>query len=114
MKHKKIIYLSIVALFVILSLYFLSNSLNKTQAKCGIESCHGLEITCGQNVPEVCDMMYQAGDRCRQYASCQIIQGKCQLVKGQGFDECKSCVERCQEEFKDDLTKFFDCESQCA
>lgn len=86
---------------------------NRSLTTCGIENCHGLDITCGPNIPEVCDMMYMAGDNCRQYASCEIINGKCQLIKSPKFEECKSCVERCKLDFKDDQIKFFKCESKC-
>jgi len=82
--------------------------------KCGIENCHGLDITCGPNIPEICDLMYAAGDNCRQYASCQIVGGKCQSVKTPKFDDCKSCVEKCSVDFKDDYIKFFGCEGKCA
>ncbi len=81
--------------------------------KCGIENCHGLDIACGPNIPETCDMMYAAGDNCRQYASCQTMNGQCQLVKTQKFDDCKSCVEKCEQNFKDDQINFFQCESKC-
>jgi len=81
--------------------------------KCGIENCHGLDITCGPNVAEVCTEMYQAGDNCRQFASCQIVEGKCTLQKSADFDSCKSCVQNCQQANPDDPIKFFDCESKC-
>lgn len=82
--------------------------------RCGIENCHGLNITCGPNVPETCDMMYGAGDNCRQYASCQKTNGQCQLVKTNKFDACKSCVERCEQNFKNNQIDLFQCESKCA
>ncbi len=81
--------------------------------KCGIESCHGLEITCGPNVPEVCTEEYALGDKCRQYVSCGNVNGQCQLIKDPKFDECKACVEKCLEDFKNDPVKTFDCESKC-
>lgn len=81
---------------------------------CGIENCHGLDITCGSDVPQACDMMYAAGDNCRQFASCQTIDGQCKLEKTPKFDSCKSCVEKCELNYKDDQIKFFDCESKCA
>lgn len=81
---------------------------------CGIENCHGLEITCGSNVPEACDYRYEAGDRCRQFISCQFIDGKCQLVKSPEFEKCRSCVEECRRNFPDDQSQFFACESECA
>ncbi|ODS35899.1 MAG: hypothetical protein A7316_03080 [Candidatus Altiarchaeales archaeon WOR_SM1_86-2] len=85
----------------------------KPPIKCVIENCHGLNISCGPNVPEVCTEIYMLGDGCREYASCRIIDGKCQLTKEPEFDECKSCVEKCLEDFKDDATEVFQCESEC-
>ena len=82
--------------------------------KCGIESCHGLDITCGPNIPEECSMMYATGDNCRQFASCQIIDGQCRLVKTPKFDSCKSCIEKCEQDFQDEQIGFFECESGCA
>ncbi len=81
--------------------------------KCGIENCHGLDITCGPNVPEICDLMYGAGDNCRQYASCQKTNGQCQLVKTNKFNDCKFCVEKCEQNFKNNQIDFFQCESKC-
>ena len=83
-----------------------------TLEKCGIESCHGLEITCGPNVPDVCTEMYAAGDNCRQYVECQIINGTCQLIKNVNFNSCKSCIMGCYDII--DTIEFFECESECA
>jgi len=128
MNNKNLIYGFIAFLFVVgLSLFFWNNYQIQVQerltkpiklppqlsGKCGIESCHGLDITCGPNVPEACDLMYIGGDNCRQYASCQIVDKKCQLVKNQKFNDCKSCVDKCSVDFKDDQIKFFECESKC-
>lgn len=84
-----------------------------TDAKCGIENCHGLEISCGPNIAEVCTMVYMAGDGCRQYANCAVIDGECQTVTRPEFEFCKNCVEDCQEQFGEEPDKFFECESQC-
>ena len=81
---------------------------------CGIQNCHGLEITCGPNVPEACDMMYASGDICRQFASCQTTSGQCGLTKTPKFDTCKSCVEKCVQDFKEDSIKLSQCEGSCA
>lgn len=81
--------------------------------KCGMENCHGLDITCGPNVAEVCDMSYQLGDKCRQLASCQVINGTCQLVKSVELDTCKACVESCEKRFADNPEEAFACESKC-
>ena len=81
--------------------------------KCGIENCHGMDIVCGPNVAEICTEIYMAGDNCRQYASCQTVGGQCVLEKTPKFDSCKSCVERCGADHKDDQIGFFQCESKC-
>ena len=85
-----------------------------TQAQlnnCGIENCHGLDISCGPNVPDACTAMYQLGDFCRQYANCSIINGSCALEQNQEFLTCKSCIEDCEELY--DGIDAFDCENVC-
>ena len=82
--------------------------------KCGIENCHGLDITCGPNVAEICTEIYMAGDNCRQFASCQVADGQCKLVRSAKFESCKACVEKCGVDYKDDQIKFFQCENKCA
>ena len=79
-------------------------------AKCGIENCHGLDITCGKNAPEICTAMYRLGDFCRQYAKCEIINGQCQLAGNKEFNKCKECVEKCE---KFEAQDSFECESEC-
>jgi len=81
--------------------------------ECGIENCHGLAITCGPNVAEACTFQYEIGDKCRSYASCQVVDGKCQLVKKPEFEVCKSCVEKCQKKYPDDVVKISECEAEC-
>ncbi|MDD4351756.1 MAG: hypothetical protein PHU71_02125 [Candidatus Gracilibacteria bacterium] len=81
---------------------------------CGIENCHGLDIVCGPNVPEACTMMYMAGDNCRQFASCEILDGTCQMAPSSEFENCKACVEDCESDFAEDPTELFACESSCA
>lgn len=82
-------------------------------ATCGLESCHGLNVACGPHVPTACDLMYQFGDRCRQYIACQVVSGSCQTVKSPLFDKCKTCVERCQKDFPNDPVNGSACESKC-
>ena len=84
------------------------------EGKCGIENCHGLDITCGPNIPNVCTEIYMIGDGCRQYAKCEIINGKCQLVQNKKFEDCKSCVEKCSEDFSNDPIKLSQCAYKCA
>ena len=80
-------------------------------ASCGITSCHGLDLACGANAPEVCTMEYRLGDKCRQYARCDVSGGTCTLVKDPEFEICKTCVEQC--ELYSDPPKAFECEAKC-
>jgi len=129
MKNKNLIYGIIALLFlVVLSFFIWNNYQIQVQEKfdkpiklppqiskeCGMQNCHGLDITCGPNVPQICDMMYVAGDNCRQFARCQVIDGQCKLEKVLKFDSCKLCVEKCEFDYKNDQIKFFECEGGCA
>ena len=82
-------------------------------SSCGIENCHGMDIVCGYNPVQMCTMEYRIGDKCRQYARCEEINGSCQKVENPLFDECKSCVENCIADNKDDGIKQFECEASC-
>ena len=131
MKNKNLIYgirIIIVLVLVILVIFIWNNYQIQVQerpdkpiklppqlsGRCEIENCNGLDITCGPNVPAGCPAMYQAGDNCRQYANCQVVKGQCTLVKAPKFDSCKSCIEKCEQNYPDDQIKFFECGSSCA
>jgi hypothetical protein len=77
---------------------------------CGLTSCHGLDLACGRDPPQVCTAMYQLGDKCRQYAYCSDASGTCTLVRTTAFDTCKSCIERCGGA---DATELLTCEEKC-
>ena len=128
MKNKTFIYGAIIALVLVIFAIFIWNNYQiqvqersskpiksplQISEKCGLENCHGLDITCGPNVPEACDMMYMAGDNCRQFVNCQTIEGQCKLGKSPRFDSCKACVEKCERDYSDDQIKFSTCESNC-
>jgi len=98
---------------VIVLLWLYSSHPPTPPPECGIENCHGLNITCGPDVPEFCTEIYMLGDKCRKYASCEIIEGECKLVESEKFLECKACVEKCMEDFKNDNAGVFECESEC-
>lgn len=83
------------------------------QAACGVQNCHGMEISCGPNVVEMCTMEYQLGDKCRGLASCQNINGSCSVVKQEGYTKCVSCVEECNRTSGTDPMKASGCESRC-
>lgn len=80
---------------------------------CGFTTCHGLDLACGTNAPQVCTMEYRIGDRCRNFASCDSSSGDCRLVIGPKFTACKACVERCQIQAGPDSLSAFSCEEKC-
>jgi len=82
-------------------------------SSCGITSCHGLDLACGANPPEVCTMEYRLGDKCRQYARCDSSGGSCTLVTDPQFAPCKACVEQCAARETADPAAAFDCEAKC-
>lgn len=86
---------------------------NSDATKCGLETCHGLDVKCGPNVAEVCDTSYQLGDSCLQYAQCVVENGQCQQIETPLFTACKSCVEKCSTQYNSDSIKLFECESGC-
>src|SRR3989338_8429018 len=81
---KKKLIIGLILLFVIgLSLFIW---IRVQQSKvCGFQNCNGLDLSCGFNVPKICNSIYRIGDNCRQYASCQIVDGECNLVKDSKF-----------------------------
>jgi len=83
-------------------------------AACGIENCHGTDISCGADMPEVCTDIYEIGDGCRQYAKCETVGGQCRLKVDQKFENCRACTSGCAREFAGDQQRLSDCESQCA
>mgnify|MGYP003395381822 CR=1 FL=1 len=82
-------------------------------APCGIENCHGLDITCGENIAEICTMEYRLGDFCREYASCAVVDGQCRLVEDPLFAKCRTCVQQCSLDHRDDPIAAFNCELRC-
>jgi len=82
-------------------------------ASCGLSRCHGLDVTCVSNPPEVCTMEYQLGDRCRQYLHCESSGGTCTLVKDAGFNSCKTCVEKCELREGGNTLTAMSCEEKC-
>jgi putative hemolysin len=82
-------------------------------AKCGRENCHGLDIKCGPNVAEICTMEYRLGDKCLALADCGVVDGVCRQIPNVAFDACKTCVQKCETDFKNDQAKLFECENKC-
>ena len=110
---RKFLFLPVIVLLVFPHIVFALEKSSNSQLRCGIENCHGLDIICGENVPEACTAIYKFGDRCRQYVRCEMVDEECILIEDKKFKECKLCTQKCQETFRDDMTKGFKCESQC-
>jgi hypothetical protein len=79
---------------------------------CGFESCHGLDLSCTSDPPKPCSKIYQIGDLCRRYASCEMMEGKCELAVTPEFAACKACVEKCQVRLEG-ATGLLECERAC-
>jgi hypothetical protein len=79
-------------------------------SSCGFTTCHGLDLACGTNPPQVCTMEYALGDKCRQYAYCSGAGGSCRLVTTAAYDQCKACIQKCGGA---DTTEIFICEEKC-
>jgi hypothetical protein len=77
---------------------------------CGIQECHGLEVTCGSEVPEFCTEIYQLGDFCRQFAHCETVEGTCTFAPDPEFRACSACVANCATLEGEEA---FSCESAC-
>ncbi len=86
-------------------------TVNPPQTSCGFTTCHGLDLACSPDAPEVCDLSYRLGDKCRQYAHCDSSGGACRLVTDPEFAPCKACVEQC-EKYSDPQAAFA-CEEKC-
>lgn len=81
---------------------------------CGAKECHGLDMSCEVfHAPQACTAIYKLGDFCRQYARCQMVGGRCQLVKEDVFDRCVACVNQCVAEPQKSASAAFDCELKC-
>jgi len=80
---------------------------------CGLMNCHGLDLACGTNPPEVCTMEYKLGDRCRKFVHCESSGGSCMLVKDAGFSTCKACVEKCELRAGGNTNSALSCEEKC-
>ena len=80
---------------------------------CGFTTCHGMDLACGKNPPQVCTMEYRIGDKCRRYASCDTSSGGCTFVPGPKFIACKNCVEQCMIAAGPDSLAAFSCEEKC-
>lgn len=89
-----------------------------TTIACGVENCHGIPLQCGSNVAASCtsdntaENLY-AEDQCRQYASCQIVEGTCQAVTDSKYSKCISCIQNCANSFPNNKNQLIDCSQSC-
>jgi hypothetical protein len=81
-----------------------------TGNSCGFTTCHGPDLACGPNPPQVCTAVYTLGDKCRQYASCDSSGGSCRLITTPQYDSCLACIKKCGGA---DATEIFTCEEKC-
>lgn len=78
---------------------------------CGVQNCHGLQVSCGPNIPDACTQEYQLGDACRPFMKCAVTQGSCQQVEIPHYQQCRDCVEQCLQDFHGEDR--FACEANC-
>ena len=80
--------------------------------ECVIQSCHGLDVTCGPISPNLrCTMEYASGDICRKYVYCTAENNTCKTEFLPEFQQCKICVEKCLKIA--DPTSASQCEIDC-
>ncbi|MCX8167356.1 MAG: hypothetical protein N3E37_05910 [Candidatus Micrarchaeota archaeon] len=83
-----------------------------SEMRCVPQECHGLKFTCGYNVPK-CDNKYVIGDRCRKYAKCGFLEGRCTEIFMDKFYACRQCVEECKKKHIEELAELTACEANC-
>lgn len=113
MSKAKIIILIVLLLLLIggaLGLYFYNKSHKKVD--CGVSNCHGMDVSCDKPV-QMCTADYQLGDRCREFITCESVNGQCQQKIDPKFEVCKSCITTCQKKYPHDVNQQFLCESAC-
>lgn len=103
----------LIAVVALLGFIYIFSDVQANPQVCGVENCHGLEITCGSEIPDFCTEIYMFGDKCRQYASCKTVQGECLFIPNKAYERCKSCVNSCVERYSNDIIKMSTCESKC-
>lgn len=103
----------IALLLILLGFGYWYFSRDPISTECALENCHGLDIKCGANPPQMCTSMYGVGDRCLQYAKCGVQNGNCRQLVNDQFAKCKACVQACLDDNPMDAMKLFECEGQC-
>lgn len=80
---------------------------------CGIQECHGMNLTCGSKPVDMCTEIFMVGDSCRSFFKCALMDGQCGQLSDRRFDLCKSCIQQCVAESNNDPTKTLECDSKC-
>lgn len=80
---------------------------------CGIQECHGMELTCGSQPADICTEIFMVGDGCRTFFECGVTNGICAKTEDRRFDSCTSCVKQCVSDNKGDDVKISECDSYC-
>jgi len=81
---------------------------------CGFTTCHGSDLACSMDAPQICTADYRVGDKCRQYARCDTSSGGCTLVvTSQKYTTCKACADRCQIQAGANSQAAATCEEKC-
>jgi len=81
---------------------------------CGFTTCHGSDLACSMDAPQICTEEYRVGDKCRQYARCDTSSGGCTLVvTSEKYATCKACADRCQIQAGANSQAAVTCEEKC-
>ena len=92
-----------------------SSTITSDLSLCSVNNCHGLDVTCGLGgEARACDLIYSLGDNCRQFVKCEEVNGTCQKVISSSYTSCKTCIEKCMSDFKNDLAEQFNCGNTCS
>lgn len=81
--------------------------------KCGLQECHGADLTCGSEPVEMCTAIFEVGDTCRRFAGCEVVNGNCRLAANPKFSQCQSCIKNCERRFPTDSQRLFECAGVC-
>ncbi|MFA5332352.1 MAG: hypothetical protein WC342_08240 [Methanoregula sp.] len=85
----------------------------QTTVVCGAENCHGVTVQCGSNPVDSCTSEINVGDRCRKYATCQVVDNVCQVVTQTPYEKCKACIQSCSDSYFNNPNMLVDCSQKC-
>ena len=87
-----------------------SESADADSGKCIQTNCHGLQVTCGFGEEMVCTSIYQLGDFCRSFVTCEANEGTCSPKENTKYQQCSDCVKGCESK---EASEAFTCEADC-